>query len=91
MDLDLDLDFDLDLNLDLDLDFDFDLDLDFNSDFDLAVVSHAPCMYVLSLYTVLYLSNRPKWSGRSAARAAVRAVRSGPLLIEYGTIPYHYR
>jgi hypothetical protein len=42
-----------------------------------AAMSHAPCMSVLSLYTSL-------WSGRSeqpAARAAVRAVRSGPLVI----------
>ena len=46
-----------------------------------------------TVYSTVAKCNRPKWSERSAARAAVRAVRSGPLpvLAEYGTIPYHYR
>ena len=51
------------------------------------VASHNGHTDVLSLYTVLW-SER---SERPAARAAVRAVRSGPLLIAYGTIPYQYR
>jgi hypothetical protein len=48
----------------------------------------------VTVYSTLAKCNRPKWSGRSSARAAVRAaraVRSGPLLVVYGTIPYHFR
>jgi hypothetical protein len=45
----------------------------------------------VTVYSTLAKCNRPKWPERSAARAAVRAVRSGPLLIEHGTMPYHYR
>jgi hypothetical protein len=45
----------------------------------------------VTVYSTVAKCNRPKWSDRSAARAAVRAVRSGPLLIVHGTIPYQNR